>query len=231
AGIFNQKIIGGHKAKYHSKPYMASLQLQSGHHFCGGFLVQEDWVMTAAHCFDQIHPSNATVVLGAHVLQENEYARQRFQILEAHMNPGYNNATLESDVMLLRLDRAASLTWNVQTIPLPQQNAEVQPGTACTIAGWGDVNNKKSRPSSLQELKVIIWDHCDSKDLICAGLQGKKRGICKGDSGSPLVCNGVAHGIASFILQSCGNGQFPDYYTKILVYRDWIKSVMDMSIP
>ncbi|KAM9711398.1 duodenase-1-like isoform 2-T2 [Dama dama] len=162
------KIIGGHEAKPHSRPYMAYLQIHTAENilFCGGFLVREDFVLTAAHCLG----SSINVTLGAHNIKKQERTQQIITVKRAIPHPRYNDKTVTNDIMLLQLKRKAKVTTAVSPISLPWNWDTVNPGMLCSVAGWGRLDVDMYCPNKLQE----------------------------GDSGGPLVCNSVAQGIVSY---------------------------------
>ncbi|RXM94723.1 Mast cell protease 1A [Acipenser ruthenus] len=105
----DSRIINGHEVTPHSKPYMASLQIK-GSHICGGFLVGKSFVMTAAHCFTR--GVEMTVVLGAHDIINRTERTQRIAVRFYHLYPGYENKTLQNDIMLLQGDSGGPLVCN-----------------------------------------------------------------------------------------------------------------------
>uniref|UniRef100_A0A671KN18 trypsin n=1 Tax=Sinocyclocheilus anshuiensis TaxID=1608454 RepID=A0A671KN18_9TELE len=88
-------IVNGTEAKPHSRPFMVSLQ-KNWRHICGGFLISDRFVMTAAHYLY----NNA--VVGAHDLRQNE-GSVRIGVKSYHMHPDFNMHTLQNDIMLLRV--------------------------------------------------------------------------------------------------------------------------------
>uniref|UniRef100_A0A8C7XRS1 trypsin n=1 Tax=Oryzias sinensis TaxID=183150 RepID=A0A8C7XRS1_9TELE len=92
-------IVGGRVAKPHSRPYMASLQFQ-GHHSCGGILIRDDYVLTSAHCKNDVQPM--TVVLGAHDISKKEKTQQRFKVQKYNQHPDYEGEQ-ENDIMLIKV--------------------------------------------------------------------------------------------------------------------------------
>ncbi|XP_057578528.1 mast cell protease 1A-like [Hippopotamus amphibius kiboko] len=224
------KIIGGHEAKPHSHPYMAVLLIQTSKEFsrCGGFLVREDFVLTAAHCSG----SSITVTLGAHNVNKQERTWQVIPVRRAIPHPHYNNKNHQNDIMLLQLTRKANLTSAVSPIRLPWRREPVKPGMVCSVAGWGLLGVNMPIAEKLQEVELEVQknEQCSSryKDYndsiqICAGDPRKRKSSFKGDSGGPLVCNGVAQGIVSF-----GNkdGTPPNVYTRISGFLHWIQKTM-----
>ncbi|XDC64514.1 hypothetical protein R6Z07M_015696 [Ovis aries] len=213
------KIIGGQEAKPHSRPYMAFLRFKiSGEPYvCGGFLVREDFVLTAAHC--QGRPMNVT--LGAHNIKEKERTQQVIPSRRAIPHPGYNSKKCANDLMLLQLKRKAKMTAAVSTIGLPSGSDTVNPGMLCSVAGWGLLRVNGSTANKLQEveLKVQRDEECKSRyedyntsTQMCVGNPRMRSNAMEGDSGGPLVCNGVAQGIVSY---GKHDGTPPDVYTRI----------------
>ncbi|PNI11081.1 AZU1 isoform 1 [Pan troglodytes] len=222
-------IVGGRKARPRQFPFLASIQNQ-GRHFCGGALIHARFVMTAASCFRSQNPGVSTVVLGAYDLRQRErQSRQTFSISSMSEN-GYDPQQNLNDLMLLQLDREANLTSSVTILPLPLQNATVEAGTGCQVAGWGSQRSggRLSRFPRFVNVTVTPEDQCRPNN-VCTGVLTRRGGICNGDGGTPLVCEGLAHGVASFSLGPCGRG--PDFFTRVALFRDWIDGVLNNPGP
>ncbi|XP_065762132.1 mast cell protease 1A-like [Muntiacus reevesi] len=223
------KIIGGHEAKPHSRPYMAFLRFKiSGKsHICGGFLVREDFVLTAAHCLG----SSIDVTLGAHNIKERERTQEVIPVRTAFPHPHYN-MTGVNDIMLLQLMKKAKVTTAVSPISLPRDRDTVNPGMLCSVAGWGRLGLDMSHPQKLQEVELEVQraKKCTSRykyyrttTQICAGDAREKKSSFRGDSGGPLVCNGVAQGIVSYGKE---DGTPPRVFTRISSFLPWIQKTM-----
>ncbi|XP_026513422.1 cathepsin G-like, partial [Terrapene carolina triunguis] len=169
------EIIGGQKAQPHSRPYMAFLNIQHGNRRsrCGGFLVAENFVLTAAHC----NGDEITVTLGAHNISEQERSQQKIPVRRQILHPRYNRETINNDLMLLQLHHKARLTKEVGLIDLTSAHRRVSPGTACSVAGWGRTSLTDTT-STLQEvnLSVISDETCYNQyryyypsSMLCAG--------------------------------------------------------------
>ncbi|KAM5235488.1 granzyme B-like [Ctenodactylus gundi] len=224
------EIIGGHEAKPHSRPYMAYLQIwNKGPTRCGGFLINKNFVLTAAHC----HGSSINVTLGAHNIKNLEKTQQVIPVRRAIPHPDYNSEDISNDIMLLKLTRKAKLTKAVKPLRLPKGKSQVKPGQVCHAAGWGMTNSPGKFSDTLQEVELIVQEdqecdthfpkYYDSATKMCIGDPKSKNASFKGDSGGPIVCNNVAQGIVSFGRK---DGRPPRVCTKISPFLNWIKKTM-----
>ncbi|RVE57724.1 hypothetical protein OJAV_G00202110 [Oryzias javanicus] len=232
-GASESGIVGGRVAKPHSRPYMASLQLH-GQHVCGGILIRDDYVLTAAHC--KIKSLALTVVLGAHDISKKEKTQQRLAVQNYRKHDDYTGGR-ENDIMLLKLKTKAQLDKYVRTISLPKENKETQANVRCDVAGWGHtgvdepISNVLKEATEETQFKAEckhIWDkYFNSTQMICTKFTKKTGGICQGDSGGPLICNNKLLGLTAFTQdKNCHNPKFPHVFMKISSFLTWIQNVM-----
>ncbi|XP_035885596.1 cathepsin G-like isoform X2 [Phyllostomus discolor] len=161
-GAGAEEIIGGREARPHSHPYMAYLRIQSpgARSTCGGFLVREDFVMTAAHCLG----STIMVTLGAHNISRQERTQQRMSVLRAIPHPRYHRQNFQNDIMLLQLTNRARRNRFVRPVTLPRSQAQLRPGSRCTVAGWGLVSRNR-QTDTLREVKLAV-----QRNQVCSNL-------------------------------------------------------------
>ncbi|XP_066503518.1 mast cell protease 4-like isoform X1 [Hoplias malabaricus] len=218
-------IINGTEAKPHSRPYMVSLQVNGGH-LCGGFLVSQRFVMTAAHCYNR--NSEITAVLGAHDLSDKGEGALRREVETYYVHPIYQTwQNVDYDIMLLKLKETVPLGPTITTIRIPKIEEDIPVGTICSVAGWGQTGDNESTSNRLMETSIRVIDckkHRVNKQRVCAVHPG---GACFGDSGGPLVFKDTAVGIDSFITGTCEEPQGPNGFAKISAFLPWISSILD----
>ncbi|XP_029004264.1 granzyme B(G,H)-like [Betta splendens] len=228
------KIIHGKKVPDGMMPYMVSLQNNNNAHVCGGFLISEEFVLTAAHCDNATH-----VVLGTHNLKKVDNNARKQSVMKCKYPSYHESPKFGFDIMLLKLSQKVSLNKKVNLIRL-SENQNLKDNQKCRVAGWGSTKTKtKDQVVELQVVDIPIINRkvCDKEwqksnvklpeNVICAGGYKTKSGFCQGDSGGPLVCGGMAVGIVSFnFRKDCKYPNLPNIYTEIKTYVPWIKETL-----
>ncbi|XP_045434851.1 kallikrein-14 [Pipistrellus kuhlii] len=228
------KIIGGYSCIQHSQPWQAALLVGVTRSFhCGGALLSDQWVITAAHCSRPI----LRVALGKHNLQRREATQQVLRVVQKVPHPQYNARTHDNDLLLLRLQQPARLGRAVRPIPVARTCAN--PQTPCRVSGWGTTSSPIARyPNSLQCVNINITSRqqCEqayrgaiTPGMVCAGTPEGGKDSCQGDSGGPLVCKGKLQGLVSWGMERCALPGYPGVYTNLCKYYDWIHQTIQST--
>ncbi|XP_010892431.1 trypsin isoform X3 [Esox lucius] len=234
AAVPGGKIVGGHECIPHSRPWMASLN--SGYHFCGAVLINEQWVLTVANCGHKSY--SVQIMLGDHNLRVSEGTEQLIRIENIILHPSYDEQTMDYDIMLIKLFQPVNINDYVKPLPLPAKCPNA--GTPCSVSGWGvDIMGEEVNQSILlQCLNVPILENekCQkiyptiiTPRMMCAGYLDGGRDVCIGDSGSGLECLGELQGLVS-MGRECGTPGSPGVYVKVCEFLPWISETIKANM-
>lgn len=232
--LFAPRIVGGRPAKSGSWPWQVQL-LYFGSHYCGGALLTDQWIVTAAHCLDQnVDPADWELSFGSYKKREADTFSQTYAVTQIILHDGYNENNNNNDIALMKIEGRVTMNDRVQTICLPI--AEPAHQEICYATGWGSTKGSGGDGALKQvDLPVVVNDVCNSEEyldgrvndnMICAGHELGGHDTCQGDSGGPFVCKRGGKwelsGVTSWGL-GCARPKSPGVYTNVLKYIDWIQ--------
>nr|XP_023023966.1 serine protease nudel [Leptinotarsa decemlineata] len=237
------RVVGGKPSQPAAWPWLVSIY-KNGIFHCGGVLINELWVLTAAHCVDKYSLYYFEIEAGtlrrfSHApMEQHRWASQIFP------HESYDKSKLRHDIALMKLSSPVRFNRYVRPICLPSEATAGRDfvngpavGTICTTVGWGATFEHGSDPDHMREVEVPILKHCTrpediTDDELCAGLSEGGKDACQGDSGGPLMCRNpnnpsqwylaglVSHG------EGCARPNEPGVYTKVARYVGWIAENM-----
>lgn len=219
--------------------------LNAYYHSCGGSLISNSWIVTAAHClYNRDEPLRA---VGGTDNLNFMYRAQTRNAFQQIIHPNFDIATYDNDIALVKVDKPYNLESSFSHVGTVCVNRDMVllPYDIATICGFGSRAFHEKTRSHLYETEIAIIDKntCNkafggmiTDNMICAGgMIANKRDACSGDSGGPITMD-LGDGRMSLIgVVSFGNDcavqNFPGIYTKISNYYDWINNNIDESLP
>lgn len=183
--ILDGKIVGGESVDIKDYPHQVSLQYR-GTHICGGSIINEKYVVTAAHCTDGSATSALSVRSGTSLRNIGGTVIPVAKIIQ---NPQYNNRIIDYDISILELSMPLTLSKTEQPVKLPEMGKELAAGTEVTCTGWGAVREGGPGPAQLQAVTVpvVARDDCQkayknsniTERMICAGIPEGGKDSCQ----------------------------------------------------
>ena len=191
----SKRILGGSETEINEYPWMAYVATRHGA-MCGGSLISDRWVVTAAHCAQVQSPNDIRVDLGQHDLHSaTEAVLVRKYVSEIHIHPEFDLSRVRYDLALLKLADPVDfrVVPHVRPICLPT-GTKSYAGYQAKVTGWGRTSATTGTSRVLLEADVTILSnakckasgHSSSKifdSMICAAGDDEDEGACKGDSG------------------------------------------------
>ncbi|XP_030607817.1 vitamin K-dependent protein C [Archocentrus centrarchus] len=237
-------MVGGQVGKKGESPWQVLVLDYRSRFHCGGVLIDESWVLTAAHCLE--NSLTFSVRLGDYERLRYEGSEVTVEVIKAFKHPNYNSRTVDNDIALLRLQTPAQVTDYIVPICLPGREMAERVlhlnGTITVVTGWGkeDMNSTAQYSSALNVIEIPLVSHsiCTqqmfphriSNNVLCAGILGQRKDACEGDSGGPMVTlyrnTWFLVGLVSWGV-GCGEVDKLGIYTKVSNYNDWIHKVRD----
>ncbi|XP_055540095.1 serine protease filzig [Wyeomyia smithii] len=242
------RVVGGKAAKFGEWPWQVLVRESTWlglftKNKCGGVLITNEYVITAAHCQPGFLASLVAVFGEFDISSDLETKRSVTKnVKRVIVHRQYDAATFENDLAILELESPIHYDVHIVPICMPADEADFT-GRMATVTGWGRLTYGGGVPSVLQEVQVPVIENSVCQEMfhmaghnkkilpsfVCAGYANGKRDSCEGDSGGPLVlqrpdgryelAGTVSHGIR------CAAPYLPGVYMRTTFYKPWLRSV------
>ncbi|XP_044745022.1 serine protease filzig [Coccinella septempunctata] len=246
------RIVGGREATFGKWPWQVLVRESTWlglftKNKCGGVLISNKYVLTAAHCQPGFLASLVAVFGEFDISGELESKRsQSRNVKRVIVNRGYDPLTFENDLALLELESPIKFDQHIIPICLPRESEDFT-GRMATVTGWGRLKYNGGVPSVLQEVQVPIMENSVCQEMfrtaahskiildsfLCAGYANGQKDSCEGDSGGPLVlprsdgryqlAGTVSHGV------KCASPYLPGVYMRTQWFKPWIESITGIN--
>uniref|UniRef100_A0A1I8MN23 Peptidase S1 domain-containing protein n=1 Tax=Musca domestica TaxID=7370 RepID=A0A1I8MN23_MUSDO len=245
-------IVGGENAQPKEFPFAARLgsaeSLTNINWLCGGTIISNNYVLTAAHCFHSPLGKVNLVRLGELDFNSDtdDAQPEDYYILRIIEHPEYRLNQPYNDIALILLTSNIKFSRYKHPACLPPLNLIEERQTSFIAIGWGHVQFAGEPSSHLKKVELQPYSHekCASllqqsegleslplgirNSLLCAGSKEMKD-TCQGDSGGPLLiqhpqypCMHIIVGITSTGVSGCATPNVPSFYTRVKDYLNWI---------
>ncbi|KAI5646906.1 trypsin domain-containing protein [Phthorimaea operculella] len=233
------RIVGGVEAGIDEFPWMARLTYFK-RFYCGGMLINDRYVLTAAHCVKGFMWFMIKVTFGEHDRCNSTAQPETRFVLRAIANK-FTLTNFDNDIALLRLNEKVPISESIQPICLPALNTkDLYVGVKAVASGWGTLSEEGKVSCTLQEVEVPVISNEECRrtkytatmitdNMLCAGFpQTGQKDSCQGDSGGPLIAERKQDkryeliGVVSWG-NGCARAGYPGVYTRVTNYLDWIR--------
>jgi len=244
------RVVGGEDAAPGEWCWQVALINSLNQYLCGGALIGQSWVLTAAHCVTNIVRAGDAIYVrvGDHDLTQKfgSPGAQTLRVATTYIHHNHNSQTLDNDIALLKLHGDAELKEGVCLVCLPARGTSQATGKKCTVTGYGYMGETGPIPLRIREARVpIVNDNeCVRKintvtekifilpaSSFCAGGV-KGHDACQGDGGGPLVCEDSGYheltGLVSWGF-GCGRKDVPGVYVKVSSFIGWINQIISVN--
>lgn len=248
-GYNTSNILGGNTIPISAAPYQVSMEI-GGSHACGGSIIADRWILTAAHCVVLGGATTSNTVIHAGSNDQTSSAGQNISVDAIYTHPSYNSSTQENDIALLHL--SSPLVFNNNVMPIEYANscntkpADYNAGNPVYLSGWGITCNTCGVATFLQGLSIPFVSNATAMAINVAynsaytanissnmiAFYSSGTGAGPGDSGGPAVINKNGNKI-NLGASSWGywpKDQLPTVYTNVRNYAGWIQSITGFSI-
>ncbi|XP_065345359.1 trypsin eta-like [Cloeon dipterum] len=236
----SDKIINGDLAEEGSYTSVVSLQhVNNSQPFCGGTILNRDFVLTAAHC---IFAKDGENLIDFKVVSSNIDLKREIRTyypVTVIVHALYNKSIfLGYDIALVKVEPSFVLGDGESAVVLPKQNEETEVGTKATVVGWGRTDQRFTSDRVLRVLDESVIENSECEERLnfhppihafhlCAQPR-PNTGFCKGDSGGPVFVGRKQVGVVSWYKGNCSHEEpLPNVFTRVAHFADWILEKID----
>nr|XP_049704366.1 serine protease snake [Helicoverpa armigera] len=252
-------VVAGEDAERYEFPHMALLgygPLEAIQYLCGGSIISEDYILTAAHCSASAAGKLSHVAIGILARKETSDPSKIYKVKEFIQHPGFASPKKYNDIALIRTEKTMELTH--LTVPACLHTGEPVDASQVLAAGWGYLHDKGGLSENLQkavldkfpveycsvvyaEVRRLLTEGIDETTQYCYGdkgapkpFQGKfeSKDTCQGDSGGPIVIkDSKIHCMYTIVGVTsfgryCGYADSPGLYTSVAPFLSWIEGIV-----
>ncbi|XP_072949817.1 transmembrane protease serine 9-like [Epargyreus clarus] len=232
------RIVGGYETNIDEFPWMAKL-IYFKRFYCGGMLINDRYVLTAAHCVKGFMWFMIKITFGEHN-RCNSTSRPETRFVIRAIPNKFSLTNFDNDIALLRLNERVAMSGAIKPICLPKDNYSLYVGVKAVASGWGTLTEEGKVSCTLQEVEVPVLSNEECRktkytasmitdNMMCAGYpKTGQKDSCQGDSGGPLIVERKHDKRYELIgVVSWGNGcarpGYPGVYTRVTNYLAWIR--------
>ncbi|CAG9796397.1 unnamed protein product [Diatraea saccharalis] len=230
-----QRIVGGDLTTIDQYPDMVSVMWswtgENHVHNCGGVILNNRAVLTAAHCTIGDQPFRWRCRVGSTFPNIGGVVHLTSHVIN---HPQYSSVTYEHDISIIRTSTNIGFTNVIQQARIPGTNYNLGDNEVVWATGYGRLYSGGPLPEQLRHVQIWTVNQavCGARyaelnatvtdNMFCAGwLDVGGRDTCQGDSGGPIYHNGVVVGVCSWA-QGCAEARYPGVNTRVSRYTQWI---------